>query len=373
MYQLLKPVLLIYCIVLFALPNIAHAQTKIRTLSPVRIKIELSGKEPRPDGVAAELLFGGGGAGENFRGDRREGVYWIFLAQPLSTPTMDYLKIHLLFPPVDNVACGYISDQPAATLTFPGGSHRSLTGVPVDAQAISGETPIGCWKFTVEWYYGMELGLYTLTLDGNEGTLSYTWGMDYGYCRGNSEVPGEARPIQPGEVSSWLFTGFTPNENITVHFYADTGRTAVDSQGTSQGISEYVATRTFQADAEGAFMLDVSVTRSAPFAGKGIQYRIQDYGDESDENGLPSRLHPDNLACFIEYDKQQPGRPVIPLYPAIDNLSQPVGALLPNQTATLIDVVPMIRNGKVILWAHFVTETGQEGWTLEPDLPGVVQ
>lgn len=372
MKHVINSSLLIYCIVLLTLPHNINAQTNIRTLSPVRIKIELSGKEPRPDGVSAEILFGGGGDYHAFHGPKLTGVYWIFLPKPLNTPADD----HHFFPPVDHVACGYTSGPPTGTLTSPGGLQKYLPAEREDAQGEdSGEPPVGCWRFTVNWYYGMDLGLYTLTLAGNEGTLSNTFGMDYGYCRGNTMRPGESLPIEPGKASSWLFIGFPPNENMTMHFYADTGRAAPDNYY----ISEYVATRTFTADSEGAFMLDVNVTRSAPFAGKGIQYRLQDYGNESDEDGLPSSLHPDNLACSIDYEKAQPRRPIIPLYRDIDNLSERVSALLPDEAGKFVKVdtiangVPRLRDGKVIVWRHVKPESGLEGWTLEPDLPGVVQ
>ena len=364
---MLKTVVLIYSIVLMALPYNVNAQNNIRTLSPVRIKIELTGKEPRPDGVAAEVTFAGAGAPpDNNVGEFHKGPYWAKLPRALSTPTDDALG----FPnSVEIVACGY-AKQPTGFLTLPSGNVQYMSGKDAKMVTVSNTPLLGCWAYTLEWTYGMELGLYTLTLDdGIEKPISHTWGMDYGYCRGNSERPGYATLIEPGQVISWLFTGFTPNENMTVHFYADTGRTAPDNLY----ISEYIATRTFTADSEGAFMLDVSVTRSAPFAGKGIQYRLQDYGDESDLTGLPSRLHPDNLACSIDYEKPQPNRPIIPLYPEIGNLSPPVGALQPNETATVDEVAPRIRNGKVILWGHLTTQSGQQGWILEPDLPGVVQ
>jgi hypothetical protein len=332
----------------------------------VRVKIELSGKEPRPDGVAAELTFGGGGAGHGYSGNRQDGVYWIGLPKPLSAPT-DFG----FWQPVELVACGYISNQPTGTVTTPFGTQQYIYGEQIEVPAEGGKAPLGCWLYTVSWTYGMELGLYTLTLNGNEGPLSHTWGMDYDYCRTTTHLPGYIYFISSGQQDSWLFTGFPPNQTITIHFYADSGRAA--AQDSSLGISEYIATRNFQTDAEGTFMLDITVTRSAPYAGKGIQYQIEGYSNERRVTSLVSVQHPDNLACSIDYRIAQPNRPVIPLYPAIDDLSQTVASFSPQQTADIIEVVPALRNGKVGLWIHIRTDTGQEGWTQEPDLPGVVQ
>jgi len=362
MRRVLYSVLLSCCAVLLGFINTIYAQSQVRTFSPVRVKIELSGVEPRPDGVAAEVTWVGGGAGGSLSADKRPRVYWVELPKPLTTPVGGAFY----FPPAPLTACGYISGQPTATLTLPNGTQQSINGETANVFPNKGERPVGCWQYAVNWVYGMELGLYTLTLDGSEGMLTHTWGMDYGYCRSATYRPGDAIEMEPGKEKSWLFTGFTPNEHITVHFYADTGRMMADQ---FHGISDYLATRTLIADADGAFMLDVTVTRSAPFAGKGIQYRIQGYGDESDPDGFPSLLHPDNLACSIDYTKSQPGRPVIPLYPAIDDLSGPVGYIRPDQTAQVLEVVPAIRNGHVILWALFRTNQGQEGWTNEPDCP----
>jgi hypothetical protein len=216
----------------------AQGQATVRTARPRTVNVSLSGKEPLPSGVAAQIEFGGGGGGGFVDAEPRP--HWIQWPTDLAYPGWGGPSGYPF------IACGYRSSgAPRPTLILPGGSRVQQ----VDSQ----QPEQTCWSYRVPWSFGMELGTYVLILEHENGKLVFPWRIDY---------PTGMRASVAVSVDEDLFMGFTPGERLTVRYYAD---------------GKYVATRLIQIGPDGDALVKVQVARSAPFKIEEVDFTIDSY------------------------------------------------------------------------------------------------
>jgi hypothetical protein len=203
----------VLCLLVFALNELSHvgARSPARTASPPIVPVVIDKIDPVPAGLPAKLTYGGRGGGPPDYAPPPEptGIHWRNAPPPINYPrgengTND--SSLALF-----TACGYRSSEaPVSTLMLPSGRKESLSGKRDEYSA-------GCWNYAVDWSYGMELGIYRLTLAQAEGNLEYTWGIDYPYCK-------VATPVSPYDSDRILLMGLADNETVTIHIYRDIGK-----------------------------------------------------------------------------------------------------------------------------------------------------
>jgi len=341
--------LVIISAIAFVFPTKVTQQKSPRTASPPIVNIELSGIEPAPLGVPAQLEYAGGaggGVGEPVRytgpGTKTIKPYWAHLPSALTYPTSDdYL-----------IACGYVSPEPpTSTLIYPSGRKDTLQG------ALDG---VNCWSFTISRAYGMELGLYTLQLDHIDGQLIYTWGIDYPYL----PVNVDESDIPKSRLAGYWLMGYSPNELITLHFY-DTSPNSV-----------FIASRSVQVNSEGVAILSIGFSHSSEFS----RYNIWLHDVVRSNNLLvinppkyPSysigSCSDPSYGSFVETIAQN-GQ-VIPIYSAFDDKTQSAGNLQPGIPAQILEQKAVLQDEHVVLWSHVQTEDGQIGWTFGTTLTDI--
>jgi hypothetical protein len=242
-------VLAVLVISLFSLSSTTHGQATVRTARPRTVNVSLSGKEPLPSGVAAQIEFGGGGGGGSTEENPRP--HWVQWPTDFEYPGWGGPSGYPF------IACGYQTTiAPRPTLVLPSG--RSVQQVDI---LRSEDT---CWRFRVPWSFGMELGTYVLFLEHENGKLVFPWQIDY--------PTGERISVNLNDNED-LLMGFTPGERLTLRYYAD---------------EKYVATRVAQIGPDGDVLIKIQVARSAPFTIEKVDYTIAGY----DLPRLPRSLAP---------------------------------------------------------------------------------
>jgi hypothetical protein len=249
-------IILIFVVFIYVIPTRVEGQSTSRTASPPVVRIDLSGQEPPPPGVKTQLSYSGGGAGGIGLPETTK-PFWIFT--PKEIDQGGFL-----------IACGYRAGAtPKSILTTPHGTEARLAplplttiagiwgdrfGIPKSPQDIAAEfRQSGCIGYGVYFTYGMMLGKYTLTLSHAQGDLSYSWTIDYPFCTGKITLDVSSHRMKD------MLMSFTPQTTYTIHFYSRF------SDISFQGQHQYIATRTFTTDSEGAVLLDINLARSAPF------------------------------------------------------------------------------------------------------------
>ena len=238
-----------------------------------------------------------------------------------------------------------------------------------------------CVEYVILWQYGIELGIYTLTLDHPDGQVTHSWGMDYPFCQTAANINN----VQ------WLM-GYAPNEQLTLAFFASM----------NSATPAFVAVRNVRADGEGALNFDIQVARSAPFTTDQLSFAVigpqrelyyPPHGiiDTSSFDALgfvrpeqpipPARYSTYNpvssvLGIFSEPCEGEYGRFVeiapfngssgIPLYADVNNGSV-VGQIAAGMPAEVLEYRPVITNGRVAVWKHLRAEDGSEGWNASLD------
>lgn len=133
------------------------------------------------------------------------------------------------------VACGYSSETPPdAVLTLPSGETQTL-----EVQDTSSSPQ--CFWYSIDWQYGMELGKYQIALSHEDGTISYSWQVQY------SKIPLSAYLNDTQQ----LLMGFQPGETLTLNFYD------------AQDEMSFIAERQVNVGPDGAVIVDVALSPSA--------------------------------------------------------------------------------------------------------------
>ncbi|MCK6577686.1 MAG: hypothetical protein L6Q98_06230 [Anaerolineae bacterium] len=333
-----------------------------RYAAPPITRIDLNTFEPLPPGVPTDVFFGGLGGGEGEMLLVPPGLYWETAPDALVAGDGAYFA-----------ACGYSSDAPpSAFLALP--SSGQITVIVNHYFNTS-----NCFDFYLEWSYGMELGIYTLTLNHPDGVLSYTFGVDYPFCWQYTRTQDDLE---------WVM-GLEPNEQITFYFYAFTDP--------SSSATQFVAQRSLSADSEGVIALDIRVGRTAPFAredlvfataGVGRNYydilpavdsqTFADMGFVFQPYIPPEPAHPHlgigagfyvsqdarGVSCdgdFSTFAQTQPNSS-IPLYDQI-NSANSVGSLAGGMVIEVLESHPVYSGARVYVWKRIRAEDGQVGWT----------
>jgi hypothetical protein len=254
--------LLILCIFCLT-PTPGNARADIKYLTPPVVTIELSGREPAPSNLPANLEWGGGG-GPTDEPEFGRGIYWVYRPK-FSYPNS--VKDNIGNSNITLTACGYAgSSGPRGSLTFPSGQTISHIGQTYDND---------CWIFGIDGYYGMELGTYALRLSHSVKTLSHTWQIDY---------PREKTftVIDKDGVELKLIMGFKPFESVPLYFYA-----ANFTQG-----KDYVASRNITVDENGAAVLALQISRSAPYTIRDVVFIINEKNQNGDFIGSSILMKP---------------------------------------------------------------------------------
>ncbi|MBK8026106.1 MAG: hypothetical protein IPK19_33150 [Chloroflexi bacterium] len=345
----------------------------IRYAAPPITRIDLNAYEPAPPGIPTDIFYGGlgGGAGELILIPERP--TWDSLPGALATGYGAYFS-----------ACGYRSSTPpAAALIYPGGAQVAI-------ELNHYEDGSHCYDYSMEWTYGMELGIYILTFNHPEGNLTHTFGYDYPFC-------WNYVPTRDG--LEWLM-GLAPDEQITLYFYA--------FSSTGDFSSDFVAQRNVRADASGAIVLDIQVGRTAPFErsdiffatiGIGRQYYPVNpaldgeafaelgfvyepyiapepaYSHLSVGASIFSAMDARGISCDGDFERfAQPIMPQsgasIPLYDRISGTSA-TGTVSPRTVVEILESQPAYSSGRVHVWKRLRLEDGRTGWTSSNDFISV--
>ncbi len=351
-----------------------YDQQKVRTASPPIVRIELSGQEPALSGIPSEVVYAQGGYVPS--GETLPHPFWFMLPSDLDQGG------HL-------VACGYVSGTPPTpTLTSPSGRTSSLTATAYSYPDMAEASY--CWQYRVAWAYGIELGLYTLTLEHSQGNLAHTWGIDYPYCRNVMSLSSETHSAQD------FLMGFNPNQMLTLLFYAYVSGSFAE---TGSFRYRYIATRSAQVDAEGALVLDINVTRAAPFAVKmedegvqidGLIYYI--LGPQKELLFTYPAFSKEFTGIYLEsssqpefFQKRQSAEScdgnygstavtstrsgdLLALYPAYNDTSRIIGQMNLGIVVNILERQIGVTNGRVEVWYRIRSEDGNEGWSYGPNL-----
>jgi hypothetical protein len=323
------------------------AQGDVRFFEPPVYNIELSGYEPPPPGVGSEIAFGDKGGGPGDEKPPENAIHWV--SKP---PERLYPK-----PRMGGMsACGYPENEaPYATLIYPDGSVYDIIGDLSD----------GCWSYELEdGYYGMQLGEYSVYLDHPLGNLSDTWEVDYP----DYQVEVDFYSTMSGEqAEDTVLMGFAPFETLTVNFYA-----SPDDNPETIGFAYirliYVASRTVEADENGAVWLAISTTRSAPFSF--VIVTLEEYNKyvkpdteirfaerEACPNSLVSRLAVGGAGYVTPGEANR----------LRDSAEGSVVGSLPPDTGFRVTDGPECGPEDGLLWWRVETYFGEAGWTVESD------
>ncbi|MBI1258588.1 MAG: hypothetical protein GC204_14060, partial [Chloroflexi bacterium] len=241
----------VYCAILFVFVLLSliapavDAQT-YETLNPPVTRIELSRTEVPPPGVAQIVAWGGYGGGEDSL-DSPNTPHWALYPDDIYN---------------DIKACGYSnSSLSSAVLELPSGRTRNLSTVLDRAK--------GCWSYSVDWEYGMELGNYSLYLDAPQGSLEHHWIIDY---PDQPTVVCFPQPRENGTLQA-LLMGFSPRTTLTLHFYTLVG---------DNSENRYITSRNVRADDKGTVGIDVTSTRSSGYADHQVGFSVEGYISDED-------------------------------------------------------------------------------------------
>jgi len=355
--------LTILLICLIALTVTASAQG-VRTASPPIVTVQLNGYEPPPPGVPLDVFYGGlgGGGGEPFY--LPPAPMWDYTPGALASGENAYFS-----------ACGYRSaTPPGALLTYPSGAVFAVALDPY----LNEEKQ--CFDYWMTFTYGMELGLYTLTLNHPDGDLSHTFGYEYPLCW---------KAFRTGDLE-WV-TGVESSQQMSVYFYSF----LPDSSGNT-----FIAQRDVRADNDGVLAMDVQVARTAPFTrdevffaptgvGRALidaspnvgAYQFADMGfsvptppspSTYPQNGFSlstySRTDPRGISCDGEYGQFAQvyvfpsGNGTVPLVQSV-NSSSASGELRGGEPVEILEYVPAINDGRVYAWKRVRAANGVTGWT----------
>lgn len=371
----MRRVYVVCCIWLLALTlgiTVASAQG-VRTASPPITRIELNGFEPLPPGIPEDIFYGGLGGGGGDITITPFGPHWDSTPGALATGYGAFFS-----------ACGYVSTTPpTATLTYPSGVQ---TRVEVNSYVDAGN----CADYTLNWQYGLELGIYTLTFAHSEGTLTHTFGYDYPMCWYH---------IPSLDGLEWVM-GLTPNEQITLYFY-----TYPDGESNTR----FVAERSARADENGALVIDIQVGRTAPFTrdliffatiGVGRVYydinpaigafMFEELGFEVPTFPSPNPTYPHLYLSYSSFFSQDTlgrscdgefgrfaqvfpypnGVGSVPLYANVNDTNSN-GSLPAGTIVEVLESRPSISSGRVLAWKFVRAENGRTGWTPSNDFIGV--
>ncbi len=347
---LLTPLILI---TLLTLPTRTMGQGTVRTFTPPIKEIELTWKQP-PSSLPSKIFFDGRPTGPGSEEQREQrGIRWIE-ETPGSRPPIFAYPDNTVF-----VACGVQTfDLIRGTLTYPSGHQESVRGEHWGEDR-------DCLTYRISAKYGMELGLYTLTIEDTRGQLTHTWGLDYPACPALGWAGQGSEPL--------LFVmGLAPNESATIHFYSIAGK------DTQSYYAAYAGGYTVQADREGAVALkieakegtgDIAVVRFDP---QGVTFVRNEPPHTCCAKGrYLSAKYPtysvSGYPCFGTFDRfaqtaPSNGATKLPLYPAFNDTSRVVGELEAGIPVEVLKQRPALHNGRVVLWYRVRTENGREGW-----------
>lgn len=341
-------------------------QAAVRRFEPPIIRVQLTSAPQKLENafsIQPYTFTGSEGfpSGTDFVG-HTDKLYWF--DAPADFTYLD--EYHGIVPLVSFNACGFTSKAvPKDTLTFPSGRQLSLMGRYSELEIQQSEPFIGgrgCWNYTFDWTYGMELGLYTFTVTSSQqGELRHTWAIDNPFCPAVSQIKDKI------DHTFLILMGFEPNEKLTIWLYA------TDKNQPNASWQDVLFARTFAAkvDAEGALLLNISATPDAPFNLKEpIGYTIQKatggiyFGVGQDDSS--SRVAP-NYPCTGHFsDQQAQVASDAPLYPAADSSSKVSSTLKAGTPVQILEDSVSSLNGRTILWYHVQTSDGQEGWVYGP-------
>jgi hypothetical protein len=218
------------------------------TASPLVQEVVISGVEPVPSGVLKMLKYGGaagGGGGDMI--PLPDGFFWRFKPADVMPFRSEGAK---------TVVCGFAA-TPTAKITLP--SQQTVTAKAVERLSADNwgyivstnkrdPRRVMCWSYELPAGYGIELGMYAITVTGKEGELSATWKAEYPSNRG----------VFTGEFSEGAyFLGYAPNATFQVLYYK--------RLKTTKRAGSFVAARTVTADEHGVAVVKTNIQRSAPF------------------------------------------------------------------------------------------------------------
>jgi len=280
-----RPITLIlaFTAVLLLLPGSVFGQSStVKTASPPIVKIEISGKEPKPDGVASQLVISySGGAGGGGAPAIAPVLVWEALPDELAQDS--YFS-----------ACGLTKGTISITsLTAPSGKKENVQGDFYNEYTSTG-IPYLCWNYKLPWNYGIELGRYTLDLTDTRGTLTHTWYVGYPFCPTwfllDSTTKNQKRMV----------VGLSPNESVRLNVYNFPPHP-------DEAPGDLIASRTLQANNDGAIDFEIMLAPSAGFTFRnydkvitqGIDYVLTNMQDHSSD--IQDDIYfPNTIGDFIQ-------------------------------------------------------------------------
>jgi hypothetical protein len=241
-----------FILILLTVPSIVLSaqSSELRIFNPPTSKVEISGEEPLPPGVA-ELVFygvpagGGGGLPENPAKPR---PYWT------KVPSIVHPAGRMNF-----TACGYQDDvAPKAIIDQPNGYTASL---PKKFLVSEGK---GCWSIDLSLNTPVLLGPYKIHLEHSHGNLNYVFGVELPFC---PVVNNKLNRDNADYAQNWVLTGFEPQQLVTLLVYRDADAENIErpNEALVTQARRFVASRLLQIDKDGTLKIDISLSRSAPF------------------------------------------------------------------------------------------------------------
>ena len=221
---------------------VAPAVGQPTVANPPVVPVELGSVEPAPGNAAAQVSFSFE-QGQNFADESVTSPMWVY-SRDVSYPGETEL-----------IACG-IDGTPTASLTNPNGQTQ---GVALESTFWGSNG--NCWKYSVLWASGTLLGQYTLDITGDNGSIQRTWELAY---------PDYPTTLYLQDSQEIVLMGFAPSQIVTVLFY---GYNAIDA--TSSAATTFWASRQIKVDGNGAAVLKLTLSRTAPF--DTIKYLVADY------------------------------------------------------------------------------------------------
>lgn len=359
--------IVIVLIASFADQRQTTAQSQVYIPSPPPIKVEISGKEPPPAGIAGQLTYnGGGGDGGSYDDftDPPQGLFWY--------KKIDYGAELFSSRNDASTACGYRSKTPPkATVRTPSGRQLAAKArLYAGFHHRNGTDQPGNYCFDIEsavlYELGMEFGVYTLTLDHPDGTLSYSWGIDYPICP-------TVLPIGTGNDQYWLMN--IPAGEVSIYFY--------DTKS-DEDHALLIASRKLSMGMGGDALVTLTASRSSglsattPFkfvrvifvGSNQTIYGHSGLGVLDLEEQLFTAKRTPAPACleFIEGNKGSSGGALIrkPDTPLLNTPGGTPGTTLPaGEPVQIVAVNSTIMNGnRPQVWVNVRTEDNRSSWLL---------
>lgn len=267
--------ILMFLILSVCVPTQALSQDAVRKATPPIVNIKITGVEPLPSGVSKVMGFGSpaGGAGEAGSDAMNNAPAWI------NAP----LIVHPQVTVAKFAACGYPSSSyPEVMVTSPSGH----------SEQVSIEDGDGCWAYYQTWSYGMELGEYKIVAKHAKGTLTHSWFVEYPPF---TMVGLLSNPNSEEAVQTRFLMGFEPEEQLTLRIYSPEIPVELTSEADSNlpgawdsDRGGYVATRTINADENGAVIIQFTASPSTPFDVTKLGFTIDGYLNPIGEIGSPA-------------------------------------------------------------------------------------